>query len=91
MEIVLVLWEQQVPVLLLQASPLGLLAPEQRAPQSALAWRPRVSPQRARAPVLRELAPTAEQQPEVRPLERRRGASLPLSLQLLSLPCPLWP
>jgi hypothetical protein len=82
-ELVQALWEQQVSVLLLQASLLGQLqerlARGPRGPQSALARRPR------------ELAPTAEQPPGVRLLERRLGASLPPSLRLPSLPCPLWP
>jgi hypothetical protein len=90
-ELVLALWEQQVPVLPLQASPLGQLrerpAREQRAPQSAVAWRPRAS--QPRAPALRGL--TAEQPPKVRLLGRQLGASLPPSLQLPSRPCPLWP
>jgi hypothetical protein len=78
-----------VPVLPLQASPLGQLrARGPRGPQSALAWRPRVSQQRA--PALRELVPMAEQPPKVRLLERQLGASLPPSLRLPSRPCPLW-
>lgn len=91
MELVLALWERQVPVLPLQASPLGQLrerlAREQRAPQSAVAWRPRVSQPRA----LRELLPSTEQPPKVRLLEWQLGAFLPPSLQLPSRPCPLWP
>ena len=94
-ELVLALWERQVLVSPLQASPLGQmrerLAPEQRVPESALVWPPRVSQQRARAPALRGLVPTAERLPEVRLSERRLGASLPLSLQHPSRPCPLWP
>jgi hypothetical protein len=83
-ELVLALWEQPVPVSPLQALPLGKLweplARGPRAPQSALAWRPRASQQRA--PALWGLAPTAEQPPKVRLLERQLGASLPPSLQL---------
>jgi hypothetical protein len=56
-ELVLALWERQVLVSPLQASPLGQmrerLARERRVPQSALAWPPRVSQQRARALALR--------------------------------------
>lgn len=86
-ELVPALWERRVPVLPLQASPLGQLrAREQRAPQSAVAWRPRVSQQRAPG-----LARTAERPPKVRLLGRQRGASLPPSPQLPSRPCPLWP
>jgi hypothetical protein len=92
-ELVLALWERRVPVLPLQASPLGQLrerlAREQRVPQSAVAWRPRASQQRE--PVLRVPVSTAERPPQVQLLERQLGASLPPSLQLPSRPCPLWP
>jgi hypothetical protein len=89
-ELVLSLWERQVLVLPLQVSPLGQRrARGQRGPQSAVAWRPRASQQRA--PALRGLVSRAEQAPKVRVLGRRLGASLPPSLQLPSRPCPLWP
>jgi hypothetical protein len=92
-ELVLALWERRVPVLPLQALPLGQLrarlAREQRVPQSAVAWRPRVSQQRA--PALPGLARTAERPPKVWLLGRQLGGSLPPSLQLPSRPCPLWP
>jgi hypothetical protein len=92
-ELALALWEQQVPVSLLQASPLGQLqerlARGPRAPQSALAWRPRVSQQRA--PAMPGLVSMVKQPPEVRLLQRQLGASLPPSLQHPSRPCPLWP
>jgi hypothetical protein len=92
-ELVLALWARQALVLPLQASPLAQLrervAREPRVPQSELAWPPPASQQRVPAP--RGLVSTAERPPKVRLSERRRGASLPLSLQHPSLPCPLWP